>query len=73
MPACPTGPRRCGTASPKHHVGLYPVPRLDGALEEEIAPFRAQTDSVNFPYTNPVPYELITRVSAEIVRQRHWA
>ena len=57
----------------KQHVGLYPVPRLDGALEEEIAPFRAKTDSVNFPYAKPVPYELITRVSAEIVRQRHRA
>src|SRR6185436_14053982 len=22
----------------KHHVGLYPVPRFDGALEDEIAP-----------------------------------
>lgn len=54
----------------KHHVGLYPVPRFDGALEAEIAPYRAKTDSVNFPYARPVPYELITRVSAEIVRRR---
>lgn len=54
----------------KHHVGLYPVPRFDGPLESEIAPYRAKTDSVNFPYANPVPYDLITRVSAEIVRQR---
>ena len=54
----------------KHHVGLYPVPRFDGSLEAEIAPYRAKTDSVNFPYAMPVPYELITRVSAEIVRRR---
>ena len=54
----------------KHHVGLYPVPRFDGPLEAEIAPYRAKTDSVNFPYAMPVPYELITRVSAEIVRRR---
>ncbi|TYL53768.1 iron chaperone [Agromyces mariniharenae] len=57
----------------KHHVGLYPVPRFDGALEDEIAPFRAKTDSVNFSYAKPVPYELITRVSAQIVRQRREA
>jgi len=57
----------------KHHVGLYPVPRFDGGLEAEIAPFRAKTDSVNFPYAKPVPYDLITRVSAEIVRQRREA
>lgn len=54
----------------KHHVGLYPVPRFDGPLEAEIAPYRAKTDSVNFPFAEPVPYDLITRVSAEIVRQR---
>lgn len=57
----------------KHHVGLYPVPRFDGELEARIAPFRAKTDSVNFPYAKPVPYDLITRVSAEIVRQRREA
>jgi uncharacterized protein YdhG (YjbR/CyaY superfamily) len=54
----------------KHHVGLYPVPRFDGPLEAEVAPFRAAKDSVNFPYSKPVPYELITRMSAEIVRLR---
>jgi len=57
----------------KHHVGLYPVPRFDDPLEAEIAPFRAKTDSVNFTYAKPVPYDLITRVSAEIVRQRREA
>ena len=57
----------------KHHVGLYPVPRFEGELEAEVAPFRAKTDSVNFPYASPVPYELITRVSAEIARQRREA
>ena len=57
----------------KHHVGLYPVPRFDGPLEDEVAPFRAKTDSVNFPYASPVPYDLITRVSAGIVQQRREA
>ena len=54
----------------KHHVGLYPVPRFAGELEAEVAPFRANTDSVNFPYAKPVPYDLITRISAAIVTQR---
>lgn len=57
----------------KQHVGLYPVPRFDGPLEAEIVPYRAKTDSVNFPFSEPVPYDLITRVSAEIVRQRREA
>jgi uncharacterized protein YdhG (YjbR/CyaY superfamily) len=57
----------------KHHVGLYPVPEFDGELEAEVAPYRAAKDSVNFPYSRPVPYELISRMSAEIVRRRRAA
>ena len=54
----------------KHHVGLYPVPTFDGPLEAEVAPFRVEKDSLNFPYSKPVPYDLITRLSAEIARRR---
>ena len=54
----------------KHHVGLYPVPGFDGELEAEVAPYRSKKDSVNFPYAEPVPYDLITRMAAEIVRRR---
>jgi uncharacterized protein YdhG (YjbR/CyaY superfamily) len=54
----------------KKHLGLYPVPVLDDALEAEIAPFRASKDSLNFPYAKPIPYELIGRVAAAIVALR---
>ncbi|MDR6906035.1 uncharacterized protein YdhG (YjbR/CyaY superfamily) [Agromyces sp. 3263] len=54
----------------KHHVGLYPVPAFDGALEAEVAPYRSKKDTVNFPFAKPVPYQLITRMSQEIVRMR---
>lgn len=50
----------------KNHVGLYPVPRLEGELEQEIAPYRAAKDSANFVYARPIPYDLIARVSAAI-------
>jgi uncharacterized protein YdhG (YjbR/CyaY superfamily) len=54
----------------KKHLGMYPVPTLDPALEAEIAPYRVAKDSVNFPYKNPIPYELIERVSAAIYAKR---
>jgi len=57
----------------KHHIGLYPVPEFEGELEAEVAPYRAKKDSVNFPYSRPVPYELISRMAAEIVRRRRAA
>lgn len=54
----------------KKHVGLYPVPPLDGELEAHIAPYRVSRNSVNFLYSKPVPYELIERVTAAIVTRR---
>jgi uncharacterized protein YdhG (YjbR/CyaY superfamily) len=54
----------------KKHIGLYPVPALSEALESEVAPFRAEKDSVVFPHTREVPYELIGRVAREIAAQR---
>ena len=57
----------------KRHVGLYPIPSFEGDLEAEVAPHRSKKDAVNFPYSRPVPYELISRMSAEIVRRRREA
>jgi uncharacterized protein YdhG (YjbR/CyaY superfamily) len=54
----------------KKHIGLYPVPTLDDPLEAEIAPYRSEKDSVVFLHSNPVPYELIGRVTEAIVAQR---
>ena len=53
----------------KKHVGLYPVARAEGDLEAELAPYRAAKDSINFPYSKPIPYELVTR-TAEFLRDR---
>lgn len=50
----------------KHHVGLYPVPTLEGALEAEVAPFRKAKDSVNFRYRDGVPLELVQRMAAAV-------
>ncbi|ADO68163.1 iron chaperone [Stigmatella aurantiaca] len=57
----------------KKHLGLYPVPALDDELEREIAPYRAAKDSVNFPYTKPIPYSLIERVARSLVARRQTA
>ena len=50
----------------KSHVGLYPVPVLSPALEAEVAPYRSTKDTVRFRYAQPVPYDLIERLAAEI-------
>jgi uncharacterized protein YdhG (YjbR/CyaY superfamily) len=54
----------------KKHIGLYPVPTLDEPLESEIAPYRAEKDSVGFPHSKPIPYDLIRSVTRAIVARR---
>jgi len=71
MPAVMLGGRYAvHFAAWKKHIGLYPIPTLEEPLEAEIAPFRAAKDSVNFPYSTPIPYDLIRRVTAAIVARR---
>lgn len=51
----------------KNHIGLYPIPTMDVALEAEVAPYRAAKDTVRFPYRQPIPYDLIARLVAALV------
>ncbi|MBA3339663.1 MAG: DUF1801 domain-containing protein [Geodermatophilaceae bacterium] len=54
----------------KHHIGLYPIPRADDALEAEIAPYRGSKDTVKFPLREPMPYDLIARLTTLLVTRR---
>jgi len=52
----------------KKHLGIYPVSTAPEELERQIAPFRSGKDSVNFPYSAPVPIDLVERIAAFLVR-----
>jgi uncharacterized protein YdhG (YjbR/CyaY superfamily) len=54
----------------KRHIGMYPIPSADAALEARIAPYRTAKDAVKFTYSKPIPYELIEEVVALLVRRR---
>ncbi|GAB4046939.1 iron chaperone [Catellatospora paridis] len=54
----------------KHHVSVYPVPDGDAAFEEVVAPYRAAKGTLRFPLREPVPYDVIARVTAALVTQR---
>lgn len=47
----------------KKHLGIYPVPRAQGAFERELATHRAAKDALHFPYARPIPYGLVERVA----------
>ena len=51
----------------KGHIGMYPIPAFDGPLESRVAPFRAATDTIRFPYRQPIPDGLIEDITAAIV------
>lgn len=71
MPAVMLGGRYAlHYAAWKKHIGLYPVPILDGPLESAVSPYRAEKDSVVFPHAGDIPYDLIGSIAADIVRRR---
>jgi uncharacterized protein YdhG (YjbR/CyaY superfamily) len=54
----------------KHHIGLYPLPALDAALEREVAPWRGTKDTMELSHGRPLPLDLVERVLREQLAQR---
>lgn len=58
----------------KKHIGLYPLPALDGEqngdLALDVAPYRGAKDALQLRYDRPIPYELVERVVAVLLEQR---
>jgi uncharacterized protein YdhG (YjbR/CyaY superfamily) len=54
----------------KKFVSLYPAPRADDDFERAVAPYRGAKDALRFPYTQPLPVELIGRVIGVMREQR---
>jgi uncharacterized protein YdhG (YjbR/CyaY superfamily) len=54
----------------KHHISVYPVPTGDATFEREIEPYRAGKGTLKFPLAEPIPYDLIERVAALLVKER---
>ena len=54
----------------KRHIGLYPVPVFDPALEADVVPLRSGRDTVQLRHTAPFPRELVVRVVQALVDRR---
>lgn len=46
----------------KNHIGFYPAPRGIEAFKEELSAYKGAKGSVQFPFGEPIPYELIGRI-----------
>jgi uncharacterized protein YdhG (YjbR/CyaY superfamily) len=53
----------------KHHIAVYPVPAED-ALRAELAPYLTGKSTARFPLSEPVPYDLIGRLAAQLAAER---
>lgn len=54
----------------KQHIGMYPIPVAEEALESRILPYRGSKDTVKFFYRKPIPYDLIEQIAELLVRRR---
>jgi uncharacterized protein YdhG (YjbR/CyaY superfamily) len=46
----------------KNHIGFYPTPSGIEAFKKELAPFKQEKGSVQFPLDKPIPYELVKKI-----------
>lgn len=53
----------------KHHIGFYPPIKGDAGLEQMAARYANAKGNLRFPFAEPVPYELISRLTALRVAQ----
>ena len=50
-------------AAYKSHVGFYPTPSGTISFKKELAPYKSGKGSIRFPLSQPIPYDLIKKVT----------
>jgi uncharacterized protein YdhG (YjbR/CyaY superfamily) len=53
----------------KAHIGFYPAPAGIKAFEKELAPYKQGKGSIQFPYSQPLPLDLVTKIVHYRVKQ----
>lgn len=47
----------------KNHIGFYPTPTGTERFQEELSTYKRAKGSVQFPLDQPIPYDLIRRIT----------
>jgi len=47
----------------KNHIGFYPIPSGIEQFKEELSAYKVGKGSVQFPLDQPIPYDLIRRIT----------
>ena len=53
----------------KNHIGLYPPVSGDPDIAKAIAPYAGEKGNLRFPFDEPIPYDLIARITALRLKQ----
>jgi len=53
----------------KNHIGLYPPISGDASLQKAVAPYAGPKGNLKFPFDQPIPYGLITKIVRLRVKQ----
>lgn len=55
----------------KNHIGFYPTPSAVKEFERELSAYKCAKGSVQFPFHEPMPLDLITRIVEFRRREAH--
>lgn len=64
MPAFKQGKVLVYFAAFKNHIGFYALPSGNMAFQEELSKYKVGKGSIQFPLSQPIPFELIKRIVA---------
>ena len=53
-------------AAYKSHIGMYPAPGGTEEFLQELAPYKTEKSTLRFPLNQPIPYDLIRRIVANL-------
>jgi uncharacterized protein YdhG (YjbR/CyaY superfamily) len=62
MPSFKMGKTWVQFAAFKNHIGFYPGPSAIGLFAEELTAYKTSKGAIRFPYKEPVPADLISRI-----------
>jgi uncharacterized protein YdhG (YjbR/CyaY superfamily) len=50
-------------AGMKNHLGIYPMPKAIEAFAESLTKYKTSKGAIQFPWTEPIPFELIAEMT----------
>jgi uncharacterized protein YdhG (YjbR/CyaY superfamily) len=54
----------------KHHISLYPIPAGDEAFQQQISHYKRVKSTLQFPFDEPVPYDLVGKIVTLLIREK---